>query len=265
MMTTLDKIVAAKKQELSSLRRKVSLKDVQWKANDAEPPRPFLQNFRKGGINIIAEIKKASPSAGVICHDFKPLDIARIYEENGAKALSVLTDEHFFMGSLGILSLVKKKVKLPCLRKDFTLDEYHVYEARGAGADAVLLIASLLDLSQLKDYSALCEELGMKALIEIHDENDLEKISSAEASFIGVNNRNLKTFAVDVQTSHQLIKQMPGEATRISESGLKNHQDLIALKQAGFDGFLIGETLMREKNLGKKLEELIRMDDEEIK
>lgn len=253
----LDKIIDYKKQELESHRRKISLKDVQKKTADAEPPRPFLQNFKKGEINIIAEIKKASPSAGVIRSDFKPLDIARIYQDNGARALSVVTDEHFFSGSLSVLTQVKAQVVLPCLRKDFTLDDYHIYEARGAGADAILLIAAVLESSQLKDYRDLARELGMETLFEIHDLYEWKKIESFNPAFLGVNNRNLKTFETDLKTSLELVDEIKGECTLVSESGLKTHDDLIKLQQVGYDGFLIGETLMREKDMGKKLRELV--------
>lgn len=259
MTTTLDKIVDYKKQELESLRRRVSLKDVQNIAADAKPAQNFLENFEKEGFNIIAEIKKASPSFGVIRPDFKPLDIAQIYEENGAKALSVLTDEHFFQGSLEILQKVRSSVSLPCLRKDFTLDEYHVFEARGAGADAILLIAAILEPSQIKDYQALAVDLGMSVLVEIHNLEEWERVGAlfAAPSIVGVNNRDLKSFKVDLTVSHDLAQVIPAGVKKISESGIKTHDDLVSLQKFGFDGFLIGETLMREKDIGKKLRELL--------
>ncbi len=256
-MNTLAQIIDYKKQELASHRRKISFKDVQKKADDAESPRFFLKNFKKEAINIIAEIKKASPSAGVIRPDFRPLDIARIYEDNGARALSVLTDEHFFQGSLSILTQTKAQVALPCLRKDFTLDAYHVYEARGAGADAILLIAAVLEPSQLKDYRDLANELGMETLFEIHDPNEWKKIELINPALLGVNNRNLQTFETSLKTSLDLIDVIRGERTVVSESGLNDRDDLLTLQQAGFDGFLIGETLMREKDIGKKLKQLV--------
>ncbi len=258
-MNTLDKIVDYKKQALASLRRRVSLKDVQNIAADAKPAQNFLGNFKRESINIIAEIKKASPSAGVIRQDFKPLDIAQIYEENGAKALSVLTDEHFFQGSLEILQKVRSQVSIPCLRKDFTLNDYHVFEARGAGADAILLIASILEPSQIKDYQALAVDLGMSVLVEIHNQEEWEKCRGVihhAQTVVGVNNRDLKSFKVDLQVSHDLAQVIPVGIKKISESGLKTHEDLISLQKSGFDGFLIGETLMREKDIGKKLKEL---------
>lgn len=252
----LEKIVKYKCHELEGLKRKVSLKDVQSKAGDVEPPRPFLEHFGEG-INIIAEIKKASPSAGVIRCDFDPQGIAEQYEEGGAKALSILTDSHFFQGSLETISQVKKKVSLPCLRKDFTLDEYHVFEARGANADAILLIGAILEPSQIKDYQALAHELGMQALVEVHDEAELESALNVGASLVGINNRNLKNFVVDVETSSRLIQKIPKGITSISESGLKDREMLLKLKAAGFSGFLIGEHLLRAKNCGNELRALV--------
>jgi len=168
-MNTLQKIISYKLDELAHRKRKFPLGDVQKKTQDAKPAVHFLKNFRKEKINLICEIKKASPALGVIRDDFNPVDIAHIYEAHGANAISVLTDEHFFQGSLQFLIDIKKVAKLPCLRKDFTLSEYHIYEARGAGADAILLIAAALDDYQLKDYQALAVDLGMMSLIEVHD------------------------------------------------------------------------------------------------
>lgn len=257
MKTTLDQIVEYKREELLASKRRVSFKDVQSMARDQEPAQAFLKNFRKNKINIIAEIKKASPSAGVIREDFKPLDLARIYEDNGAASLSVLTDEKFFQGSLDVLRQVKDVVGLPCLRKDFAIHEYHIWEARAAGADAVLLIAAILDAHQLKDFQQLACELGMSVLFEVHDAEEVKKILPMAPKLVGVNNRNLKTFDVNLETSKTLLPQLPQSATRISESGLKTRDDLEGLIQVGFDGFLIGETLMREKDIGKKLREFI--------
>ena len=257
MQSTLQKIVDYKKDELASLKRKVSLQDVKFKAREQDPARPFLQGFYTDEINIIAEIKKASPSAGVIRADFQPVEIAQIFEANGAKALSVLTDENFFKGSLSFLSSIKGSVSLPCLRKDFTLDEYHLYEARGAGADAVLLIAAILDEVQLKDYTDLAQELAMTALVEVHDEDDLKKVLKFCPHLIGINNRNLRTFATMLETSFQLRPKIPEETTVISESGLRSHDDLVRLMKAGFHGFLIGEALLREEDIGAKLREFI--------
>lgn len=256
MKSTLDKIIEYKREELSALKRRVTLKDVRLKADDASPAIPFLGGFRKNQINIIAEVKKASPSVGVIREDFRPVEFARIYEDAGAKALSILTDEHFFQGRLDFLSSIKKAVAIPCLRKDFMVSEYQFFEARGAGADAVLLIAAVLDAFQIRDYQALARELGMTVLVEVHDAEELEKISPLDCNCIGVNNRDLKTFKVSLDTSLELGPRIPKSAKRISESGLNTRDDLEKLARAGYDGFLIGESLMREEDIAKKLREL---------
>lgn len=258
MKTILDQIVAYKKEECASLRRRVTLKDVELKARDAEVSRPFLLSFPEGGINIIAEVKKASPSAGVIRENFNALDLALRYQDAGAVALSILTDEKFFQGSLDYIPLVKSKVALPILRKDFTLSEYHVFEARGAGADAILLIAAILDDHQLKDYQALAQELGMSVLVEVHDAKELDRALKISPRLVGVNNRDLKTFKTDLELSRKLASQIPSHIIRISESGLNTHDDLENLLDFGYRGFLIGESILREKDVEGKIRELIQ-------
>lgn len=253
----LDKIIDYKKEELSSRKRKITLKDVRLKAGDAEPARNFLAPFLREGIHIIAEIKKASPSAGVIRENFQPVSLAHTLEEAGAAALSVLTDENFFQGSLDTLTRIKAAVSIPCLRKDFTLDEYHLYEARGAGADAILLLASVLDTVQIRDFADLSRELGMTALIEVHTEEELKKILPAGPELVGVNNRDLKNFKTDLKTSLDLAPKIPAGIVKISESGLEKREDLEKLNKVGFRGFLIGEALMKAKNSGEKLKEFL--------
>src|SRR3989338_4691948 len=216
----LKEIIDYKRQELEHLRRRVSLKDVRRKAADAEASRGFLEALKAPGIQIIAEVKKASPSAGVIRSDFDPLKIARIYEDSGAVCLSVLTDEKFFQGSLASLEKISGAVALPLLRKDFTLDEYHLYEARAHGADAVLLIARILEDSRLKDYTALARDLGMSALVEVHEEKELDRAKKVGADLVGINNRNLNTLKVDIETSVRLSKEVPIGAILVSESGI---------------------------------------------
>lgn len=255
-MNTLQNIITYKREELAYLRRRVSLEDVQKKASDAKPALNFIKNFGKEKTNLICEIKKASPSAGIICDDFNPVDIAHIYEDGGANAISVLTDEHFFQGSLQFLIDIKKAVKLPCLRKDFTFSEYHIYEARGAGADAILLIAAALDDYQLKDYQALAAELGMKSLMEMHDISEAKRLIPLNCSLVGVNNRNLNTFEINLKVSEEVFPYLGLKATKISESGIKTSKDIKNLREMGYDGFLVGETLMREKNIAEKLKTL---------
>lgn len=259
MVPTLEKIYRYKKDELHSQKRKVSLQDIKLKVEDTEESREFLSYFTNTGLNLITEIKKASPSAGLIRENFNPIDIAMIYADNGSKALSVLTDENFFKGHLSFISDIKSKVKLPCLRKDFIFDEYQLFESRAAQADAVLLIVAMLDDIQLKDYKQIAEGLGMTVLIEVHDEEEINRVKKLSPNLIGVNNRNLKTMNVDLRTSETLYANLPENSCKISESGIKSHDDLIHLQSKGYDGFLIGETLMREKDLGLKLRELLGM------
>jgi indole-3-glycerol phosphate synthase len=252
----LDKIVDYKRQELESVRRKVSLKDVRAMAEDAEFARGFLDALREPGVRIIAEIKKASPSAGVIRPDFDPVGIAAAYEENGAAALSVLTDEHFFQGNLRYLEDIRARVKIPLLRKDFTLDAYHVYEARARGADAVLLIVRILEDAQVKDYAALVKDLGMAALVEVHDEKEMERAEKAGAVLIGINNRNLDTFQVDLETTARLAPLAPKGAVLVGESGISTPDHLRKLFAAGVRAFLVGESLLKAEDPGRKLKEL---------
>lgn len=258
----LDKIIDYKKQELEHQRRQISLKDVRFKANDQMPARDFLgalkasQNSQK--IKIIAEVKKASPSAGVIRPDFDALQIAQTYEENGAACLSILTDEHFFQGSLEILEKVKKHTKIPLLRKDFTLSDYHIYEARASGADAILLIARILEDGQIRDYSALAQDLGMTVLLEVHDVPEMERASGMKMPLIGINNRNLDTFQIDLATTAELAKLAPAGTMLVSESGISSVDHIRRIQESGVSAFLIGESFMREVDPGKKLRELLQ-------
>ena len=256
----LQKIVDYKKLELEQQKRRTSLKDVQVRSDDTAPALDFRGALQSPGVRVIAEVKKASPSAGVIRADFDPLRLSQEYEENGAAALSVLTDEHFFQGSLEVLEKIRRDVPLPILRKDFTLDAYQVYEARGAGADAVLLIARILEDSQMKDYADLAAELGMVALVEVHDREDMHrvrKIGGACHKLVGVNNRDLNTFKTHLQTTLDLMSQAPEGATIVSESGISSRQDIETLRTGGVSAFLIGESLLRAPDVGQKLRELL--------
>lgn len=257
-MNTLEKILSDKKLELKQTKRCVSLRDLKFKVKDTESAVPFFYHF-DDGINVIAEVKAKSPSAGVFFADYHPAEIAKIYKRGGAKAVSVLTDTRYFGGSLDDLTQVKKAVTLPTLRKDFTLEEYQIYEARSAGADAVLLIVAALDEFQLKDYQALTEDLGMIALVEVHDESEMQKALKMPLKALGINNRDLKTLKTDVATSEVLIEKMPSshKFRIISESGLKDHKDLISLQKKGVDGFLIGESLLQSSDIVTKLREFV--------
>ncbi len=207
-------------------------------------------------ISFICECKKASPSKGIIAEDFPYLDIAKDYDRAGADCISVLTEPKWFLGSDRYLEEIAEAVSIPCLRKDFTVDEYMIYEAKVLGAGAVLLICSILGSSQLKEYMAICDELGLSALVETHDEREVEMALKCGARIIGVNNRNLKDFTVDTENSRRLRELIPRDVIFVSESGVKSAEDVRILKQIGADAVLVGETLMRAEDKKKKLSEL---------
>lgn len=269
-MNYLEKIWKYKRQELEATMRKRPLADVKAAARDLEAPRPFYEVLTAGDSTaprIIAEIKKASPSRGVIVSDFDPVPIAEIYERHGASALSVLTDEHFFQGQLSFIAPIKQVVGLPILRKDFTLHEYQVYEARAAGADAVLLIARMLGSSQLDEYRHMSRELAMTTLIEVHDEADVERIQlnrielPRDKVLLGINNRDLTSFETDLATSESLKPMIRKDLAIVAESGIHSREDIERLEHVGIHIFLIGESLLRSKNIGSKLIELKGVTD----
>ncbi len=218
---------------------------------------PFLKLFRKGKLSIIAEVKKASPSKGVIREDFNPVEIAQVYEKAGASAISVLTDEVYFQGSLNYLQDIKKELTLPLLRKDFIIDTYQIEEACAAGASAVLLIVAALNKIQLKEYIKTANNLSLTSLVEVHDEEEVEIALSAGAKVIGINNRNLKTFKTDLKQTEKLVKLMPDDIIIISESGINTPEDVRYLKALNIDGVLIGEAFMRERDIAKKFQEML--------
>jgi indole-3-glycerol phosphate synthase len=206
---------------------------------------------------IISEIKKASPSKGVLVEDFRPAELARNYERGGAAALSVLTDRDFFQGKLEDLRTARAVCQLPVLRKDFTIAEYHVLEAATAGADAILLIAAILDESELRAFRQLAAEFRMAALVEAHDAHELEKSLRSGAEIIGINNRDLRTFQVSLETSIALAPEIPAGVVKVSESGIFNAEHIRRLSLAGYDAFLVGERLMRSENVATALQELV--------
>ncbi len=216
----------------------------------------FENALKKPDISFICECKKASPSKGLIAPDFPYLRIAEEYEAAGADAISVLTEPKWFLGSDEFLREIAAKVAIPCLRKDFTVDEYMIYEAKLLGASAVLLICSILSPSQLKEYIAVCDALGLSALVEAHDEAEIQTALTAGARIVGVNNRNLKDFTVDTSNSRRLRSLLPPEVLFVSESGVKTAEDVAALREIGADAVLIGETLMRASDKAAKLREL---------
>jgi len=241
----LAKIVEQKRldlaQQSSDARRDVE----RLAAQSVGSRRDFRQALTARRIAIIAEIKKASPSKGVLVENFDPAGIARAYEQGGAAALSVLTDEPHFQGSLADMEAARAAVKLPVLRKDFTIDPYHVHEAAAHGADAILLIAAILTEREMRDFRELAESYQMTALVEVHDAEELQPAIASGANVIGVNNRNLHTFAVDLDVSFRLAEQIPDSAVKVAESGIANATDIRKLRSAGYQAFLVGEHLMK--------------------
>lgn len=255
----LKKILSHKRDEVAAAKAKIPLSALADEIRDIPPTLGFERRLRTvsaDGTAIIAEVKKGSPSKGVIRADFDHLQIARIYEENGAACLSVLTDERFFLGHLDYLRQIRGKVGIPLLRKEFIYDPYQVYEARAAGADAILLIAAMLELPQIVDLASLANELSLDVLLEVHDERELEAALSTTISLIGINNRNLRTFVTDLGTTGRLCAQIPDNRFVVAESGINERADIERLSAAGARAFLIGESMMRESDIGAKLREL---------
>lgn len=257
----LKKIVDYKRHEVAAASAATPVAELHARIADLEDqPRGFERALRdaagSGWTAIIAEVKKGSPSKGVIRADFDPLAVAETYEANGATCLSILTDEHFFLGNLRYLPVIREAVRLPLLRKDFMFDPYQIYEARAYGADAVLLIAAMLELAQLRDFAALAAELQLDVLLEVHDEQEMEAALQTDCRLIGVNNRNLRTFVTDMETTVRLAKMLPPDRLLVAESGITTRDDVLALQDAGASAFLIGEAMMRAEDIGAKLREL---------
>jgi indole-3-glycerol phosphate synthase len=253
--TILEKIIEFKKIEIEKRKIFTPLKSFIDKI--PEERRDFKRAIKKGKISIIAEIKKMSPSAGILRENFDPVAIAKEYEKNGANAISILTDSKFFCGKNTFVTDVKKEVKIPILRKEFIIDEYQIYESAYIGADAILLIARMLKLEQLEKYIQLASQLGLFSLIEVHSKEELQKVLSTSTEIIGVNNRDLDTFRSSIDNSLNLKKMIPDKYVTISESGIKTRADIIKLEEARFNAVLIGEILLKQKDIGKKLKELL--------
>ncbi len=256
-MTILDELAEYAKERVENQKKKISLAEI--KNSALSLPKgdfSFEKALKKDDIAFICECKKASPSKGIIAKDFPYLQIAREYEKAGADCISVLTEPKWFLGSDEYLKEIANAVSIPCLRKDFTVDEYMIYQAKLLGASAVLLICSILSESQLKEYIAVCEMLGLSALVEVHDESEIQTALQSGAKIIGVNNRNLKDFSVDTQNSGNLRKLVPNDIIFVSESGVKTSEDVQTLRNIGANAVLIGETLMRAENKSQKLAEL---------
>lgn len=254
----LEKILAVKKEEIAEAKTRESLDKLKEKVTALPSTRNFTEALEKGGgINLIAEVKKASPSKGIIREDFQPVEIAKIYETSGANALSILTDSQFFQGSLDYLSEIKRSVSLPLLRKDFIVDEYQIYQSRAYGADAILLIAAALKKEQLIEFLSLAKDLKLACLVEVHDQKELEIVLDCSAWIIGINNRNLHTFQTDIATTLKLISQLPKGKIVVSESGINFREDVEILERKGVDAILVGEALMRSQDIGSKVRELM--------
>lgn len=258
MPTILDKIVATKRTEIARAQAGLPIEELKARLKDAPPVRDFFAPLASGGsIKLIAEVKKASPSKGVIRADFDPVAIARIYEQHGASCLSVLTDETYFQGSLEYLRQVRQAVSIPVLRKDFILDRYQLVEARVAGADAILLIAECLDDCNLRKLHNEALELGLTPLVEFYEPANLDRVLAAGAQLIGVNNRDLKSFEVDLGHTIRLRERVPLDSVFVGESGIYTRADVLRLQEAGVEAMLVGESLMRETDIGAAVDRLL--------
>ena len=256
-MTILDKLAEHAKERVAEAKNDIPLSEICRLAMSMPKGGFEFENaLRSDDISFICECKKASPSKGLIAGDFPYLQIAKDYEAAGADCISVLTEPKWFLGSNEYLKEIAAGVSIPCLRKDFTVDEYMIYEAKTLGASAVLLIVSILSETQLREYIKICDELGLSALVEIHDETEAFTAINAGARIIGVNNRNLKDFSVDTENSRRLRNLIPREIIFVSESGVKTADDVQALRKIGADAVLVGETLMKAENKCNKLKEL---------
>jgi len=252
-MSILDEIVRHKREEVD--RKKAARPAFDLK--ELSPARDFESSLRGGPLSVIAEIKQRSPSRGIIRADAEPADIAGIYETHGAAAISVLTDETCFGGKDEYLSRVKEVTTIPILRKEFIIDPYQIYESKTLGADAILLIAAILDRVQIGDFLQLAEEAGLSCLVEVHTEDEMEMVLKIGARIIGINSRDLTTMTVDITTPLRLRRLLPGDVIVVGESGIQDREDMVRFEEAGFDAVLIGETLMRAPDIGVKLKELL--------
>lgn len=259
--TILDEIVVAKHQEVADRKRSVPLHEMEVRARQAGTTRVFLSALKSGNPAVIAEIKKASPSKGIIRSDFEPEAIAQSYEQCGATCLSVLTDRDYFQGSIEALNQARQATRLPVLRKDFIVDEYQIYETRALPADCLLLIVSTLDDVRLRSFHQLAKEIGLTVLLEVHDEAELDRALSVNPALIGINNRNLRTFSTDLATTERLAKLVPPEIQVVSESGIHTKDHVRRILACGVTSFLVGEAFMREPVPGHALRRMFYSTD----
>ena len=251
----LNKIIETKKEEVEQLKKQTTVSALERTIARLEPCRSFRQALISEDCNIIAEVKCASPSRGRLIADFDPVRIAGVYEQNGAAAISVLTDEKYFAGHKDYLTQIRQNVNLPLLRKDFIIDPLQIYETRAIGADAILLIVHVLG-KKLSEFILLSKELGLNSLVEVHTEEELDLALAADAEIIGINNRNLDTFVTDIETSRRLRARIPADKIVVAESGIITRADIESLMQADIHAFLIGEALITVLDIGKELREL---------
>lgn len=253
----LSRIVEKKKAEIAASQARLPESELRDRLKSDQDRRPFLKKFESPGVNIIAEIKRASPSKGDICPDLNPAAYAAAYEQGGAVALSVLTDESFFKGSVEDLKKAREATALPVLRKDFLISEYQFYESAALGADAALLIVRILSQTQLEDYLKLCKELNLDALVEVHSEKEIEAATRAGARLVGINNRNLRSFETNIETAARMVSFLEPHQIPVAESGIRNRSDIEALGDSGIHNFLIGESLVRASSPKDFLQVLI--------
>ncbi|MCY3859681.1 MAG: indole-3-glycerol phosphate synthase TrpC [Gammaproteobacteria bacterium] len=254
--TVLDEIVAHKRTEVDSRKRKTPLNSLESALRDSPPLRGFQEALDAPEASVIAEIKRASPSKGVIREDFNPSEIATSYEQYGAACLSVLTDERFFQGNDAVLSTARTTTQLPVLRKDFIVDEYQIFETRVLPADCLLLIVGALDRAHLESFHQIGIELGMAVLVEVHDESELETALSVDAQLIGINNRDLRTFHTDLSVTERLVQRIPSSVKVVSESGIHSREDVARILACGVNTFLVGEAFMRASDPGLAMSEI---------
>lgn len=256
----LDQIVATKKQEVAAFKESMTIAEMEKRIAQLAPCRGFeraLSVNRKRSMGLIAEVKKASPSKGLIREHFEPVQLAKSYEQAGADCLSVLTDMQYFQGSNDYLMRVREAVQLPILRKDFTIDPHQIYEARCIGADAVLLIVAILSTEELKEFHSIATGLGLDVLIEVHDQAELERAMTLNPTMIGINNRNLKTFVTNLDTTKELVTQIPEGITVVSESGISKPEEIQWLQSVGARAVLVGEHFMRQPDVSLAVHELM--------
>lgn len=258
-MNILEKICNLKKKNIESLKKTISVQELMHKKRKVQK-KSFIDSFKKNKLNLIAEIKKKSPSAGLIRKDFNVIEIAKLYKKAGAECLSILTEKNFFGGNIHFMDTVKKATNLPILRKDFIIDEWQIYESYHHGADCILLIVAILEDKQIKNYLNIAKNLNLDVLVEVHNETETKRAIDLGVKCIGINNRNLKTLKIDLNCFEKLSKLIPKYTVKIAESGLTQNKQLLRLRESGADGFLVGEFLLKQKDIFLSTKELIKND-----